>query len=184
MSEQTRNQLTYPVDLDSKHRGHLAEFAFMRKAASLGFAVAQPYGESERYDLVVRVQNIFWRVQVKSVLARTPSRRYYRVKTSVGGGSRGPATTYSTTEIDFLAAYIFQEDLWYIFPAAVIEGRTCVCLAPGSKRSKYEKYCEAWKLMNPAITVVEPGPASKLDGDSGSAFAETFTAAAAIAPGA
>jgi len=132
----------------------------------------------------VRVQNIFWRVQVKSVLARTPSRRYYRVKTSVGGGSRGPATTYSTTEIDFLAAYIFQEDLWYVFPAAVIEGRTCVCLAPGSKRSKYEKYCEAWKLMNPAITVVEPGLPSKLDGDSGSAFAETFTAAAAIAPGA
>ena len=38
--------------------------------------------------------------------------------------------------------------------------------------------------MNPAITVVEPGLPSKLDGDSGSAFAETFTAAAAIAPGA
>src|SRR5947209_3330027 len=34
----------------TKRRGELAELAFVYKAASLGFGVAKPYGDSERYD--------------------------------------------------------------------------------------------------------------------------------------
>ena len=54
--------------LDLKQRGELAELAFMRKAANFGFAIAKPWGGSERYVVIVRFGMIFWRVQVKSVL--------------------------------------------------------------------------------------------------------------------
>jgi hypothetical protein len=37
-----------------KKRGELAEMAFILKAESLGFEVAKPYGESNRYDFIVR----------------------------------------------------------------------------------------------------------------------------------
>lgn len=172
MSEQNLNELIYPVKLDNRHRGQLAELAFMRKAASLGFAVAKPYGEGERYDIVVCIDNVFWRVQVKSVLAMSPSRPYYRVKTSGGHGQRH--TSYSATEIDFLVAYIFQEDVWYVFPATVIENRKAVCLLPGSKRSRFEQYREAWKLMRPTVAD------SKTAADNS---AGTAVAAVATAPG-
>jgi hypothetical protein len=33
--------------------GELAELAFMSKAASLGFGVAKPYGDSERFDFIL-----------------------------------------------------------------------------------------------------------------------------------
>jgi hypothetical protein len=33
-----------------KPLGELAELAFMSKAASLGFGVAKPYGDSKRFD--------------------------------------------------------------------------------------------------------------------------------------
>jgi hypothetical protein len=40
-------------ELNTKRRGELAELAFTLKAASLGFGVSKPYGDSERYDVIV-----------------------------------------------------------------------------------------------------------------------------------
>src|SRR5213076_1415902 len=97
MSDQKlTDEHTHAAKLDAVHRGELAELAFMRKAASLGFAVAKPWGDSDRYDVIVRFEKIFWRVQVKSVITTQPSRHSYRVKTT-----RGCNFTYSADEIDF-----------------------------------------------------------------------------------
>lgn len=149
MSDQNlSDELAHAAKLDRKHRGELAELAFMRKAANLGFAVAKPWGDSDRYDVVVRFEKIFWRVQIKSVLALTPSRPHFVVQTK---NSRGK--TYSREDIDFLVAYIFAEDLWYVFPANVFEQKTSLCIKPGSKKSRLEQYRENWDLMrSPAIT--------------------------------
>src|SRR5437660_9636616 len=54
---------------------------------------------------------------------------------------------YTADEIDFLAAYIFPEDTWYVFPVVVVENRTALCITPSSKRSPFEQYRETWKLM-------------------------------------
>ena len=132
----------------------------MRKAAALGFSVSKPWQEGERYDIIVRVGSIFWRVQVKSVLRKSPSRKHYRVRTCSVTRKRKRAT-YSASEIDFLVAYIFPEDTWYVFPATVIEGRQNMCVSPGSKKSHCEQYREAWKLMKPeslAAAAASPSP--------------------------
>jgi hypothetical protein len=100
------DELTHAAKLNPKRRGELAELAFMRKAANLGFAVAKPWGDSDRYDVVVRFESTFWRVQIKSVLGKSPSRNHYRVQTR---DSR--KHTYSSKDIDFLVAYIFAEDI-------------------------------------------------------------------------
>jgi Protein of unknown function (DUF3257). len=148
MSEETLcSELLYAGELGRKRRGEVAELAFMRKAATLGFGVAKPWGDCGRYDVIVRAGKVFWRVQIKSVWGLTPTRTDYRVKTS---GNR--FSLYSPDEIDFLVAYIFPKDLWYVFPVALVEHRKAVCLSPGSKRSKYEHYREAWKLMGPTNT--------------------------------
>ncbi len=136
--------MNYCMQSNSTANGELAELAFMRKAATLGFAVAKPWGDSDRYDVIVRAGKVFWRVQVKSVLAMAPAKRHYRVK--VTGNCK---STYTADEIDFLVAYIFPEDSWYVFPVAVIENRKVLCIRPGSKRSRLEQYREAWTLMRP-----------------------------------
>lgn len=111
----------------------------MRKAASRGFAVSKPWGDCECYDFVVRVRKLFWRVQVKSVRAKTRQRSYYRVNTA-----NWIKLPYSPEDIDFLVTYIFPEDAWYVFPGTVFENRTNLFINPGSKRSKLEP---AWNLM-------------------------------------
>jgi hypothetical protein len=149
MSEETLNsELLHAGELDHKHRGELAELAFMRKAATFGFGVAKPWGDCDRYDVIVR--KAFW-AQIKSVWAITPTRSYYRLKAT---GNR--QSLYTADQIDFLVAFLFSKDLWYVFPLALMELRKVICLTPGSKRSKYEKYREAWKLMGPTNT--EPAP--------------------------
>lgn len=154
MSKETlHNELLHAVRLDSKQRGELAELAFMRKAAALGFAVAKPWGDSDRYDVILRVGRAFWRVQVKSVWAQTPARNHYRIKTSSGG-----LRAYSAEEIDFLVAYIFPKDVWYVFPVAVVEHRGYLWVSPENEGSKYHEYREAWNLMGP--TVAEPDAAA------------------------
>ena len=137
----------------------------MRKAAALGFSVSKPWQEGERYDVIVRVGKIFWRVQVKSVLAKLRSRHYYRIITSALSRS-GKRKTYSADEIDFLVAYIFPEDLWYVFPASVIEGKMTVCVSPGSKRSRFEQYREGWKLLKQHRPDVGPESVPKMITDS------------------
>ena len=136
MPEETLlNELLHSVKLDSKHRGELAELAFMRKAATFGFGVAKPWGDCDRYDVIVRVQ-------IKSVRAMAPTTRHYRVKASTGLD-----ISYTADDIDFLVAYIFPEDSWYVFPVTIVEHRKILCITPGSKRSQFEQYREAWKLM-------------------------------------
>jgi hypothetical protein len=43
-----------------KRQGELAELAFMSKAASLGFGVAKPYGDSERFDFILSRDGHLW----------------------------------------------------------------------------------------------------------------------------
>lgn len=138
----TQQELLHASKLDNKQRGDLAEMVFMRKASSMGFGVAKPWADGERYDFVVRAGRLFWRVQVKSVRSTVPERNHYRIQTT-----RWLKSGYTAEEIDFLAAYIFPEDTWYIFPVAFVENRRAVCVSPNSKRPRLEKYREAWKLM-------------------------------------
>lgn len=163
MSDQNRSdELTHAAKLDPKRRGELAELAFMRKAANLGFAVAKPWGDSDRYDVVVRFEKTFWRVQIKSVLDKSPSRSYFRIAARNTSGR-----TYSRNDIDFLVAYIFAEDLWYVFPVHVIEQKKSVCVSPGSKKSRLEQYRENWVLMRRAEAAESTSPPSTAEAPDG-----------------
>src|SRR6185312_13648485 len=42
---------------NTKRKGELSEAAFLLKAASLGFGVAKPWGDSERYDFILDSHN-------------------------------------------------------------------------------------------------------------------------------
>jgi hypothetical protein len=156
-NEAIEYELQHAAKLNNRNRGYLAEMAFMRKASAMGFGVSKPWADCECYDFVLRAGSAFWRVQVKSVRAKSVRRPHYRV-TTVGRLQR----PYTADQIDFLAAYIFPEDTWYIFPVSVVENRAALYLRPKSKRSHFEQYREEWKLMERAVT--EPAAVSATAG--------------------
>jgi|HubBroStandDraft_5_1064220.scaffolds.fasta_scaffold220052_1 hypothetical protein len=127
-------------DPNSKRRGEATEAEFIARAAGLDFRIAKPWGDSDSYDVLVGMGRGFWRVQVK----RTSSYRdhIYQVK---GRGSAGP---YSKDDIDFLAAHIVPENVWYIVPVEAFSGVSALHFNPRIRsRGQYEKYREAWCLL-------------------------------------
>jgi hypothetical protein len=144
-------QLPFRRKGDPKLQGELIELAFLHKAVSLGFAVAKPYGDSERYDFIVdyrdSIDRKLLRVQVKSTaLLHQGCYRIWCAHTL----TRRSRAAYSLRQIDFLVAYIIPENAWYVFPIAVIKTRTCIKLFTHHRetKSRYEEFREAWQLMS------------------------------------
>ena len=120
----------------------MAEAAFLLKASAMGFGVAKPWGDSERYDFIVDVGGRLLRVQVKSAhLESTHNRGGYCV-----GACKNSFESYTPDEIDLLIAYIVPEDIRYIFPPSAFLTMKSPRLYPHHKQktSKFEQYREAW----------------------------------------
>lgn len=126
-----------------KRRGEVAEAAFLHKAASLGFSVAKPWGESDRYDFILDNGAHSWRVQVKSAYTSAVNGYSFHACGNV------PSRRYTPLDIDFIVGYVVPNDVWYVFPIALFAKIGAVKVFPASKRrmSRYEKYREAWCLM-------------------------------------
>ena len=126
----------------TKRRGEIGELAFLWKAASLGFTVAKPYGDSDRYDFILDSGGQLFRVQVKAV----NKLKGVGYLLTTHHDYKGVYPSYSSDEVDFLAGYLGPEDAWVLVPVGALEGRTNIYVYPREK-GKYgifANYREAW----------------------------------------
>ena len=148
---------------NTKRTGERSEAAFLHKAASLGFGIAKPWGDSERYDFILDNGRKLLRVQIKA----TDSLRAHAYETRATYTVRKGRAVYAPSDIDFLVAHVIPLDVWYIVPI-----RDCIA-APmlrfyphrTAKKMRLEKFREAWHLLQPSR--------GKLPGLSIHAVAET-----------
>jgi hypothetical protein len=128
---------------NSKRRGEVAEAMFLTKMATMGFSVATPWGDSDKYDLIVDTGARLLRVQVKS--SHRPSKY---------GGYHVPAhargVSYRASDVDLLVAYVVPHDAWYVFPPRTFQNMKSMNLYPKflRRKSKFEKYRDAWKFFD------------------------------------
>ncbi len=134
---------------NTKRTGEFSEAAFLTKATGLGFKVAKPWGDSERYDFVVAgpaedSPEFFWRVQVKCTeIIRA---RAYEVRAAYCLG-KGRAV-YTPEDIDFLVAHVVPRDIWYVLPVEACMPSPMLRFYPdGARRTRFEQYREAWHLL-------------------------------------
>ena len=142
---------------DPKARGEWVESVFMARAGEEGLAVSKPWGDSKSYDFVVGRPGHFVSVQVKSTTAES------------GGGYscaiRKQGRSYARGAFDFVAAYVVQEDVWYIIPASKVARKKSVGLCSDSMHAKYEQYREAWRLLREAAAAVEDAQSTEAGAD-------------------
>jgi hypothetical protein len=124
-----------------KERGEWAELCFMARAKGLGMGVMKPYGDSRCYDVAVESGGRILRVQVKSTIY---CRRGGEYSLSVTGARR---KRYPKGSVDFFAVWVIPIGEWYIIPYEAMGQRLTLHFTPGSKRSKWIKYREAWELL-------------------------------------
>src|SRR5712672_394955 len=133
-----------------KERGEWVELTFMARAVRNHFNVSRPWGDSSAYDVGIEHAQQFLRVQVKSTSHRVANGYQCGFRPNLKSRRR-----YTTRKIDFFAAYVVEEDVWYIIPSAVVlkTRSLCLMLCPVRKQQKrsdgyvYECYREAWHLL-------------------------------------
>ena len=134
-----------------KRMGEMSQAAFLVKAQSLGFGLALPWGDSEKYDFVAwaRPGGRLLRVQVKAT-GRLNGGGYdvQPVYSTRGEGKK----IYTERDIDVLAAHVVrksEEEVWYLLPVAAFAGVKSLRLFPDlrSRNPRWEGYREAWKWL-------------------------------------
>jgi hypothetical protein len=141
-----RERETEGIDLhavandNNKRMGEAIEAAFLAKVCKLRIPVCKPWGDSERYDFVVDWGKGFWRVQVKG--GSHLERGRYKV------GEGGSGKPFTKEDMDFVVVQIVPQDLWYVVPIEIAEGLSTLWFNPRSTGARFEKYREAWCLLD------------------------------------
>jgi PD-(D/E)XK endonuclease len=134
-----------------KRLGELSQAAFLVKAQAMGFGLALPWGDSEKYDFVVwaRPGGRLLRVQVKAT-GRLNGGGYdvQPVYSTRGEGKK----IYTERDIDVLAACVVRqgkEDVWYLLPVRAFAGVKSLRLFPDleSRNPRWEGYREEWGCL-------------------------------------
>jgi hypothetical protein len=170
-------QTPYEREQSTKRRGEISELAFALAAARHGFGISRPYGDSERYDIILdsahiasvipnraeRPRTACPELSQGNLLSAAARPRLIRVQVKattqflcglyrVNAHRRinGRAVPYKLSEIDFFVAYVIPEDSWYIFPLPHILGLTSLSLNSERRRKRHENdpYREAWHLLH------------------------------------
>jgi hypothetical protein len=133
---------------DPKRSGEISQATFLLKAKTLGFKVALPWGDSERYDFVVWMEEggPIFRVQVKGT--GRLYRRGYEVQPVHATRGRGKKR-YTAKEIDVVAAHVQPVDVWYLLPIAAVGRAKSLRFYPDikSRQPMWEEYREAWEVL-------------------------------------
>jgi hypothetical protein len=115
-----------------KRSGEISQAAFLLKAETMGFDVALPWGDNQKFDFVVwRGNGRALRVQVKGT--GRLHRRGYEVQ-PVHATRRGGKKRYSKKDIDLIAAHVQPVDAWYLIPIEKVGRAKSLRLYPGIER--------------------------------------------------
>jgi PD-(D/E)XK endonuclease len=131
---------------NTKRTGELSEAAFLLKAETLGFHLAKPWGDSERYDFILDTGRRLWRVQLKCTeVIRARGYDVQPIYSIYGEGK----VAYTAEDIDVLVAHIPPINVWYILPIEVFTPDKSLRFYPNAqcKCARWEQYREAWHLL-------------------------------------
>jgi PD-(D/E)XK endonuclease len=134
------------VGWSAKRSGEISEAAFLWKASSLGFAVAKPWGDCEKFDFIVCGRGgKMSRVQVKSTACRYG--RGWSANSCCGSGEK---SGYRARDVEFVVVHVRPMDVWYVLPVRKVGRVKHLNFYPGVKgRGRWEEFLEEWELMGP-----------------------------------
>ena len=101
--------------LNSKQKGISTELQCLAAFGKIGLQTLIPYGDYARYDIVLDINNHFYRIQCKTA-SPSETEGAYKIacRSTAANRSRAAKRTYTEEEIDFFATII--EDKCYLIP--------------------------------------------------------------------
>lgn len=158
------------VKRNTKRAGDIAELRVMCDLVRAGYRVAIPFGEDNRYDLIVDKDGVLSRVQVKSGRLRNGAIVFncYSSHTHRGGVS---CRRY-LGEIEYFAVYCADVEAVYLIPAADLS------VAKGILRLEPSRNNQGKKIRWAAPYMLNTGRAAQV----GTAVSSGVACRSSIAP--
>lgn len=103
------------ASMNTSRKGDETEGIILGRLMKLGVSVAVPFGDSERYDLIVDDETRFYRVQCKTGSWINGSVRFNLYTSTVNSDGRVDSD-YTAEEIDVYAVYSEETDEVYWVP--------------------------------------------------------------------
>lgn len=131
----------------NKQVGSLTELQIMTEFVRLGYNVASPYGDCERYDFIADIKGRLIRVQCKTPRSYENGNSFdldLRKSHYIG---RGELTTtyYENDEIDYFATY--YKGRAYLIPVEECNSKKRLRLVPTSKgQTSYVNFAKDYEL--------------------------------------
>ena len=129
------------LGMNNKRIGSISELKFMCLCLSMDISVSIPYGDNDKYDVVIESDGKINRIQIKS--CSKVKNGGFEAATSSGAKVK---ELYKKIDVDIFAIHLITVDVWYIIPVEVINTKTIV-LRPNSSKCKYSKYKQAYDLL-------------------------------------
>lgn len=102
------------MELNSKQKGNLTELQCLTAFYEEGCHVSLPYGENSRYDMIVDIDGILIRVQVKTSSLKDDGAISFSCRSSHVNSMGVKNIRYSAQEIDYFAT--FWDGQCYLIP--------------------------------------------------------------------
>lgn len=114
---------------NTRLQGDAGTAAALSYFAARGYPVALPFGEGQRYDLIVDEDGAFHRVQCKTAFAKNRAGKFYAELRTKGGNraGNGKECRISAAEVDKVAILDGDGGLW-VFPSEELAGRATVSM--------------------------------------------------------
>lgn len=138
--------------MNTKKKGDIAVSKFIFESLKKDWDVAEPFGDHLPYDLILDIQGILLKIQVKSAWFDENSQNWItdnrRMQTN---RKEMKVSSYSEKDFDIAAIYIDNIDIFYIMPVEVfISYSGPIHLVEADKRQRKPKssaYRDAWNLI-------------------------------------
>ena len=104
--------------------GALGEIAAMKYFAELGYNIYSAITENAPVDLVIELNGVYSRVEVKSTSTKYKDGYKVQLKRVRSNRSENKIINFDPSTIDFLAVYIIPEDVVKIFASNEITARS------------------------------------------------------------
>jgi PD-(D/E)XK endonuclease len=123
--------------MTTDHKGAIAEACIAAEAIKLGIGVFRPLAD-ERYDLIFDLRPKLMRVQCKWVTLRNGVMTVFCVSSR-----RAPEgfrrRTYSSDEVDAIAAYCLELDRSFLIPIGFVDNRPSIGLRVDPSRNNQHR---------------------------------------------
>jgi len=143
--------------MNTKMVGDIAEAALIFFSLKRGWAISKPFGENQKYDLIIEKNNELLRVQCKSAKLNENGRIVVPLYTIESGNHNKKATkrAYKTDEIDAFGIYCPDTDECYLITkndlsvnddGEIQKNLNLLTSAPHGRNAEKQRLAEDYKI--------------------------------------